>query len=78
MRVKKIEKIIEDYREDKSLDKVRDYLLLKEELGIYDMDFLNALGVASRFKELRGLIDRLIDSSLKDMPSSYNEIMEDL
>jgi hypothetical protein len=78
MRVKKIEKIIEDYREDKSLKNVRDYLLLKEELGIYDMDFLNALGVASRFKELRGLIDRLIDLSLKDMPSSYNEIMEDL
>jgi hypothetical protein len=78
MRVKKIEKIIEDYREDKSLKNVRDYLLLKEELSIYDMDFLNALGVASRFKELRGLIDRLIDLSLKDMPSSYNEIMEDL
>ena len=78
MRVKKIEKIIEDYREDKSLKNVRDYLLLKEELSIYDMDFLNALGVASRFKELRGLIDRLIDLSLKDLPSSYNEIMDDL
>ena len=77
-RIKKIEEIIRDYREDKSLKNVMDYLLLKEELGIYDMDFLNALGVASRFKKLRGLIDRLIDLSLKDMPSSYNEIYEDL
>jgi len=68
MRVKTIKEILEAYLKNKTLESVKDYLLLKEELEIYDMDFLNALGVASRFKKLRALIDRLVSVSLEKIP----------
>ena len=68
MRVKTIKEILEAYLKNKTLESVKDYLLLKEELGIYDMDFLNALGVANRFKELEPLVDRLVSLSIEKIP----------
>jgi hypothetical protein len=66
-RIKSIDEILRAYKDKKTFESVRDYILLKRELRIYDMDFLNALGVASRFKKLKALVNSSIDLSLKEI-----------
>lgn len=66
-RIKTIKEILENYKREKTLESIKDYLLLKEELRIYDMDFLNALGVALQHRELDKLVNRLINKSLKEI-----------
>jgi len=66
-RLKSIDEILKAYKDKKTFESVRDYILLKRELRIYDMDFLNALGVASRFKKLKALVNSSIDLSLKEI-----------
>lgn len=66
-RIKTIEEILENYKREKTLESLKDYLLLKEELRIYDMDFLNALGVAIQYQELSKIVNRLINKSLKEI-----------
>jgi hypothetical protein len=66
-RIKTIKDILDTYKREKSLESVKDYLLLKEELRIYDMDFLNALGVAIQYQELNKIVNRLINKSLKEI-----------
>jgi hypothetical protein len=66
-RLKSIDEILRAYKDKKTFQSVRDYILLKRELRIYDMDFLNALGVASRFKKLKALVNSSIDLSLKEI-----------
>ena len=66
-RVKTIKEILENYKREKTLESIKDYLLLKEELRIYDMDFLNALGVALQYRELDKIVNRLVNKSLKEI-----------
>lgn len=66
-RIKTIKEILENYKREKTLESLKDYLLLKEELRIYDMDFLNALGVALQYRELDKLVNRLVNKSLKEI-----------
>lgn len=66
-RSKTIKEILENYKREKTLESIKDYLLLKEELRIYDMDFLNALGVALQYRELDKIVNRLVNKSLKEI-----------
>ena len=66
-RLKSIDEILKAYKREKTLESIKDYLLLKEELRIYNMDFLNALGVAMQYQELDKIVKRLINKSLKEI-----------